>query len=165
MLFFFIPAFHLTALAQERVAIEAGVEETAFLKNEGPADFTQSLSSVPGWTVPNSGLLRIKTGEIFTEGGDYNGITLPHLVSNPRVIPYPRRAVRQGWEGELVLALEILENGSVGRFRVMKSTGHKLLDEAAIQAVQSWKFSPAIKNGEPFATCIQIPVLFQLQNA
>ena len=163
--FFFIGIlFSFTAFAQERIPIAPKAGEPVFLKNETPADFTQGLSPVAHLTVSNPGRLRVRTGKVFTEGGEYNGITLPHLVSMPRAISYPRWAVRQGWQGELVLALEILENGLVGRFSVMKSTGYSLLDKAAIKAVQDWKFSPAIKDGKPLVTCIQIPILFQLQN-
>lgn len=146
--------FNVAAFAQERLVIEPKAGEPAFLKNEAARNLTFS----------DPGLLRVKTGLVFTEGGDYNGITLPHLISTPRAISYPRWAVRQGWQGELILALEILSEGSVGRFSVMKSTGHKLLDQAAIQGVKGWKFSPAIKDGKPLTTCIQIPILFQLQS-
>jgi protein TonB len=72
--------------------------------------------------------------------------------------------MEQGWEGEFVIAVEILENGSVGRTYVMKSTGHKKLDEAATEAVTSWKFHPATRNAKPVVECVQIPVTFQLKS-
>ena len=62
-----------------------------------------------------------------------------------------------------MIAVEILTDGSVGRFYVMQSTGHHSLDEAATQAVKSWKFHPAMRNGKPVVECIQVPVVFKLQ--
>lgn len=110
------------------------------------------------------GQLIAKPGKVFTEGGDYSGMILPYLISTPKPISYPRWAIRQGWEGRFVMAIEVLLDGSVGRYKVMESTGHSLLDGTAVKAVKSWKFQPAVKNGKPMVTCIEIPVTFQLNN-
>ena len=114
--------------------------------------------------VTGSGQVISKPGAIFTQGGDYKGMELPYLISNPKPIVYPRWAVRQGWTGQLELAIEIFENGRVGKYKVMKSTGHEMLDKAAIKSVQTWKFHPAMKNGKAIHTCVQIPILFDLQS-
>ena len=115
-------------------------------------------------TVTGSGKMIPKAGPVSTGRGHYEGVDLPYLVSTPKPIQYPRWAMRQGWEGRLEIALEILADGSVGRFKVMKSTGHRLLDEAASEAVRTWKFAPAAKAGKFVLTCIEIPVTFQLEN-
>lgn len=112
--------------------------------------------------TPRGGVLA-KTGSVFTEDGHYENITLPYLLANPAPIPYPRWAVRQGWQGRFDIALEILKDGSVGPTQVMRSTGYSLLDQSAEKAVKKWKFHPAIENGQPVATCIQMPVLFQIE--
>ena len=138
-------------------------EETARV-DAVPAAIQGSPANTFGLTVTGDGKLIVRPGRVFTEGGDYSGMILPYLLSNPKPIPYPRWAVRQGWQGRFVIAIEVLVNGSVGRFKVMKSTGHTLLDESATNAVRIWKFSPAAKNGKPVVTCIQIPVVFQLDS-
>jgi TonB family protein len=114
--------------------------------------------------VTGNDQLVLKPGPVFTEGGHYEGMQLPYLLSTPKAIQYPRWALRQGWEGELSIAVEILKDGSVGRTKVMKSTGHKMLDEAAVKAVHSWKFHAAVKDGQIVLTCIQIPVRFQIND-
>lgn len=108
--------------------------------------------------------LILKPGTLFSEGGHHEGTQLPYLISNPVPIKYPRWALRQGWQGDISIAIEIKKDGTVGRTKVMKSTGHNILDETATKAVQSWKFHPAMKNGEIIVTCIQIPVRFQIHN-
>ena len=111
--------------------------------------------------TPEGGVLA-KAGSVFTESGYYENVTLPYLIEQPEPIHYPRWAVRQGWQGRFDIALEIREDGSVGRTKVMKSTGYEILDKAAEKAVHNWKFQPAVENGKPVLTCIQIPIFFQL---
>jgi len=109
-----------------------------------------------------NGNLVSSPGPVFTQGGDYTGMTLPELISVPEPIKYPRWAVTQGWEGEFVIAIEVLLDGTVGRYAVMQSTGYNILDEVATSAVKSWKFTPAKANGEAIVTCVEIPVQFRL---
>ena len=113
--------------------------------------------------MTDDGKLITKPGKVFTEGGHYENTQMPYLISYSEPINYPRWAVRQGWEGRFDIALEILRDGSVGRTKVMRSTGYSVLDQSAEKGVKTWKFHPALKNGEPIVTCIQIPVLFQLE--
>ncbi len=113
--------------------------------------------------VTGNGKFIAKPGVVFTEGDDLQGGELPYLLDSPKPISYPRWAVSNGWQGKLILAVEIKTDGSVGLSKVMHSSGYKLLDQTAVQAVQDWKFHPAIKDGKPLRTCIQIPISFQLE--
>ena len=87
---------------------------------------------------------------------------MPFLISMSKPITYPRGARRKGSEGLLVASLEILEDGNVGRWQIVRSTGEELLDNAAVKAFLTWKFQPAMKNGKPVKTCIQVPINFEL---
>ncbi len=147
----FIPA----ASAAERIVIE----NVAVQKAE------QNSSFIPFSTIiMEDGKLIAKAGPVFTDGGDYSGMVLPYLISSPKPIKYPRWAISQGWQGRFVIAIEILMDGTVGRYKVMKSTGHRMLDNAATKAVRTWKFKPAVKDGKVVATCIEIPVTFELRD-
>lgn len=56
---------------------------------------------------------------------------------------YPEAARRQGVEGSLVLSVDILADGSVEEIRILRSSGHEVLDEAAIRIVRlSAPFAP-----------------------
>ncbi|MBI5685339.1 MAG: energy transducer TonB [Verrucomicrobia bacterium] len=78
---------------------------------------------------------------------------------------YPRVAKIQGWEGVTVLRLEVLEDGAVGKVELVQSSGHSVLDEAAIRAVQRWRFEPA-RRGNSAVTCsIEVPIRFKLGDA
>lgn len=49
---------------------------------------------------------------------------------------YPEAARRQGIEGKLVLSVDVLPDGSIDQIRVLRSSGHSVLDEAAIRIVR-----------------------------
>lgn len=56
---------------------------------------------------------------------------------------YPERARRRNLAGSLVLSVDVFEDGSVGRIRVLRSSGHDVLDEAAVRIVRlSSPFAP-----------------------
>ena len=129
---------------------------------------TQPSTSSPadsfGVVVTKNNKLITKPGPVFTAGDDAQSMLLPYLLSNPKPISYPQRAIYSGWQGECTIAVEILADGTVGRYYVVRSTGHQVLDEEAVKALKTWRFHPAMKEGKPFLTCIQIPITFQLQD-
>jgi protein TonB len=131
------------------------------------SSFTEGKSAPThfGVTVTSDGKVKPEPGPVFTEGKEAEGTVLPYLRSNPKPIAYPRWAIRQGWEGTLVIAVEILEDGRVGRWQVMESTGYAILDKAAVKAIREWQFEPARKEGRPLVACIQIPVHFRLEGS
>lgn len=102
-------------------------------------------------------------GPLFTTGTHAPELTLPSLAEAPIPIRYPRWAVQEGWQGTFVIAVEILKNGTVGRWKIMQSTGHSLLDQAAVNAIHQWHFHPATEKGQAVVSCIEIPIHFKLQ--
>ncbi|MHC1758096.1 MAG: energy transducer TonB [Negativicutes bacterium] len=63
------------------------------------------------------------------------------------------------------MRLQILVNtaGRVEEVRIVASSGYAELDETARQAVQSWRFSPALQNGSPVAAWATLPIVFDLR--
>jgi TonB family protein len=88
--------------------------------------------------------------------------TQPKYVENPKPF-YPQEARKKGYQGEVMLKVEVLVNGQVGWIEVKKSSGYKLLDESATTAVKQWKFIPAKKGKETVPFWVNIPVKFRLQ--
>ncbi len=60
---------------------------------------------------------------------------------------YPARAAREGLTGTVTLSLLIGVDGKVADAKVQKSSGHKDLDRAAMDALSMCKFKPATSNG------------------
>lgn len=86
----------------------------------------------------------------------------PLYKQNPTP-PYPRRARRLGYEGIVMLKVLIDENGRVDDLTVLKSSGHSVLDRAALSAVRKWLFEPGTEGGIKKKMWVKIPVRFDLK--
>jgi protein TonB len=73
---------------------------------------------------------------------------------------YPELAKRARVSGIVMLEVNVDEEGNVANVRVIR--GHPLLDQAAIDAVKQWKYSPTLLNGEPVPVIATVTVIFNL---
>lgn len=83
-------------------------------------------------------------------------------MSKNRPPAYPLEAVRRQLEGVVLLGLTIGVSGDVTRVDVIESSGHQVLDQAAMEAVASWKGKPAKRWGRPVESVERLPVRFRL---
>jgi periplasmic protein TonB len=77
--------------------------------------------------------------------------------------PYPLRALRKQWQGVCQVQAWINADGSVARVGLHQSSGFDVLDQAALQAVQKWKFQPAERGGVAVSDEIVLPIRFAIQ--
>jgi len=82
-------------------------------------------------------------------------------ISNPNPM-YPPDAVQQGLEGRVILSVTIAVSGKVTKVNVAESCGHQSLDQAALDAVRRWRFSPATRDGKPVEWTARLPIRFRL---
>jgi TonB family protein len=75
---------------------------------------------------------------------------------------YPLMARMRGYEGVVLLAVQVLPDGRAGEVRIKKSSGYVLLDQSALNAVRAWRFEPARKMDTPLVMTVDIPVRFSL---
>ncbi len=87
----------------------------------------------------------------------------PDYSANPKP-PYPLIARRRGYEGTVLLKVLVLEDGKVGKIDLEKSSKYKILDTAAISAVNKWNFIPGKQNGVQLASWVKVPVKFRLKD-
>lgn len=78
-------------------------------------------------------------------------------------ITYPKRAWELGQQGTVTLHAFINSNGLPEDMKIVVSSGHSLLDRAALSAVQSWQFHPALHNGQAITSWVRVPVQFVIQ--
>ena len=90
-----------------------------------------------------------------------NDQTPPRLLEN-RPPTYPARALVDRMEGTVLLRLQVAGDGRVAEVEVFTSSGHRVLDAAAVRAVRSWRFAPARRGGRPVAATVRLPVRFAL---
>ncbi|MBD5641406.1 MAG: energy transducer TonB [Desulfovibrio sp.] len=76
---------------------------------------------------------------------------------------YPELARRRGQEGTVNVRCQVDAAGRVQSVELAKSSGFRLLDEAALKTVAKWKFRPGTRDGAPVAGTVIVPVRFQLR--
>jgi protein TonB len=94
------------------------------------------------------------------------------LIVEPEIDPrypftepeYPVSEIRQGHEGTVLLALQILPNGRVGAVRIDKSSGYLKLDESAAREARRWRMKPGTSDGTAMPMWKRVPIKFQLKN-
>jgi periplasmic protein TonB len=79
-----------------------------------------------------------------------------------RKVIYPDLAKRAGIEGKVNIRVLVGKNGSPKK-NIIESTDSDLLNEAAIRAVMSSQFTPAIQNNQPIDCWVSIPIVFRLR--
>lgn len=78
--------------------------------------------------------------------------------------PYPKRAREMGWQGTVLLRVEVKGDGTVGEVSIRRSSNHAILDEAAQTAVAGWRFAPLMDGGFSMSTIVDVPVRFDLKD-
>jgi len=75
---------------------------------------------------------------------------------------YPPLARLRGYQGVVVLFVEVLVDGRVGQVGIRRSAGHEILDRAALEAVSTWRFEPGRREGRAVTMSVEVPVRFIL---
>jgi protein TonB len=89
-------------------------------------------------------------------------LQLTALLAPPPV--YPRMAIQRHLTGTVTLRIHVDANGLPTEVMVENTSGHAILDEAAMKVVQKrWRFVPATRNGQPVEGWALVPVVFVLQ--
>lgn len=88
----------------------------------------------------------------------------PRYDFNPSPV-YPTVARRRGYEGTVVLEVLVTRQGRAEHIHIVQSSGHRILDERAVGTVQTWRFTPALRGGEPVAMKVKVPIAFRLHGS
>jgi len=150
--------------------------ESPKAEDQGPA-----LDSLPARSEPFPGAVP-GTGEQQTEMNPPHGAAVPdtnaktsYLSSAPvlqeafptyRKNPhpgYPYLARRRGLEGTVLLEALVSPQGKVKDLRVSQSSGHEMLDQAALGAVRGWVFEPGKRGDDPVEMWVRVPIRFELK--
>lgn len=103
-----------------------------------------------------------------TERPEEEGVVAYHLVEvKPKPIrlttpAYPEEARKNGIEGMTVVKALVDHDGTICITQLLESSGHEILDNAALLAVQTSTFTPASHEGQPAKVWVSIPIKFKL---
>lgn len=111
-----------------------------------------NLPTPPGPYIQDCSAFRPKTGKLMA---------IPIYASDPEYTPEARR---HRIEGTITLALTVGADGRAHDVTVLTPLGHGL-DEKAVETVQSWRWEPALDNGKPIASKIDVEVTFRTPNS
>lgn len=89
-----------------------------------------------------------------------SGAVVAGLLINKTPPVYPRLAIAVRAEGTVVLQATISKVGTIENLRVV--SGPPILQQAAIDAVQSWRYKPYLLGGEPVEVETTVNVIFTL---
>lgn len=78
-------------------------------------------------------------------------------------IKYTQAAIRSGIEGKIYVLVFINKKGVVTKTKILKGLGYGL-DESALKAVKSTRFTPGKQKGKPVNAKVSIPIVFSLKN-
>jgi TonB family protein len=84
----------------------------------------------------------------------------PKVCKRPE---YPKSALMVGATGTSSLSFLIGTDGSVRDAKVLKSSGHASLDQAALSALSLCHFKPATDNGKPVETWQPVQYVWSIE--
>jgi periplasmic protein TonB len=84
-------------------------------------------------------------------------------LNNPKPV-YPVAARRRGMEGLVRLEVEVSAHGHPVSVTIKESSGSRILDVSARDAVKRWRFEPARHMGRAVAARVEVPIRFQLSD-
>jgi TonB family protein len=85
-----------------------------------------------------------------------------NYATNPKP-KYPEAAKSLGWEGNVLLRVRVTADGRSEQVIIHRSSGHKVLDDSAVVAVQNWRFIPAKRGSKAVACTVIVPIVFTLK--
>ena len=133
------------------------------LSADCPIPFTGTASLIlRSSTDPESSPAPAYEGTVYRTEDD--GVQPPTLREEVG-LRYTGEAARRGIEGDVLLWVVVLPDGSVGDVIVRSSLDPQFgLDDEAVKAVKQWRFQPGTFQGEPVAVLVSIETSFSLEN-
>ncbi len=142
--------FEAATAAATVAAGPAGAPEDEWDQSDNPEDPSQPMASAGSLPV---------AGEAARNDDAFVSASTLSLVRPA----YPHRSRLQGQEGSVTLSVDILPDGRPGNILVIQTSGHRLLDRAAMQALAESRFAPARLGDSPVKTRKHIKFTFGLK--
>ncbi len=91
------------------------------------------------------------------------GLMVPLIRTTPN---YPSRAASRGIEGFVELSFTVDELGNVVDPVVLNAHPEGYFENAALQSIKRWRYSPATENGSPIPTFdVRQRIVFQMEDS
>jgi TonB family protein len=134
---------------------DLSAESSESLESELPPD-TKEDASIPHLRGPSEQVIDSPIRP--SNEGDFHQAVF--LGVKPKVIR-PAIAKKKRLRGEVILRGLITTGGQLQDVSVFQTSGHAVLDTAAVEQAITWQFKPATEGGSVIDQWVQIPVVFQ----
>ena len=72
-------------------------------------------------------------------------------------------AIFLGYQGTAVIRIKVSAQGISKGVEILRSSGHKILDESAVKALKKWRFTPGKNDSDkPMTDSVIISVIYIL---
>lgn len=144
---------------KERIAMIARIPPGALRRRAGFAAIALLLAG--GLCVAGA---RVPIADAAQTGSRSTLPTVDITYKNRNPPHYPVEALHKGEEGKVLLVITVDASGKVTGVTVdpKRTTAPAILQTAAMQAVNNWRFNPGMKNGHAVGGRITVPVTFSL---
>lgn len=140
-----------THAGQEEPSVNAPPASARSLDTPGAGGGALDATSTAALAGYGDGVAGVLRGPRFQPGAPGNPL--------PK---YPERARRRGFEGLVTLAVQVSAKGEPLSVRISRSSGYRILDDAAARAVRRWRFRP-LSGGVGVAIArVDVPIAFRL---
>ena len=146
-----------------KVMLDAGADTAARnAAGKTPWDLVQVNDALKGsdayWRLNDA---RFKSSGSVFRVGECGGSATPMKLVFKVEPEYSEEARKAKYQGTVVLAIQVGEDGRAHNIRVIRSLGLGL-DEKAIEAVRQWRFNPGMCNGQAVDVKASVEVNFRL---
>ena len=103
---------------------------------------------------------------LFMSAFNMNEVDQPPRVIRAFPPQYPYLAKRDNITGRIVLKFVVDVDGTAKEAEVVQAEPPEVMDifqEAALKAVERYKFKPAVKNGKDVLCIVKLPIVFNLE--
>jgi protein TonB len=150
-----MPAIESAPAAIPVIATTIGVQQKMpMLSQKEPAQRTGSASA-------RRRVSNIAAAGLSAKNGGGAGYVPPQFLLRYKP-PYPAEARAQRIEGIVLLLVGVDAEGHVTSASIRQGSGHAMLDRAALSAVRSWRFSPAMQSGRAIPATVEVPIRFNV---
>ena len=96
-------------------------------------------------------------GEVYKVGGD---VSAPKAIYAPDP-EYSDKARKKKKNGSVILSVVVGTDGLPRDIKVKNKLGYDL-DKNAVETLKKWRFTPAMRNGQPVAVALDVEMTFRV---
>lgn len=100
---------------------------------------------------------------VSAASGEAEQVALPNAGRMPPP-SYPRDAIDSRTTGKVVLRIAVDAEGRATDVVVTEAHPKGVFEATSIAAARQWRFTPAMKDGKPVASVIQVPISFDMDD-